>query len=83
MGDTNGATWDQFKANEKLFGLKSDYDENIYTTTLDRNTPQYRQNEVRAERIAKEIEADASNSAHVREERGQSGANGEIDEEEK
>ena len=66
LEDSNGASWDQFKANEKLFGLKSDYDENIYTTALDRNTPQYRQNEARAQKIAREIEGNSPNPSRAR-----------------
>lgn len=62
--------WDQFKANERLFGLKTDYDENIYTTTINRNDPQYSQREREAVRLAQEIVASTSNNPHVREERG-------------
>ena len=62
--------WDQFKANEQKFGLKSDYDENIYTTRIDRSNPQYALQLQKAERIAKEIEGDFSANPHVREERG-------------
>ena len=29
-----GGKWDQFEANERLFGTKSDFDENVYTTRL-------------------------------------------------
>ena len=83
LEDTNGASWDQFKANEKLFGLKSDYDENIYTTALDRNTPDFGQKEARAQRLAREIETEASNNSHAREERGHVTENGEMDEEER
>lgn len=62
--------WDQFKANEERFGLRSDYDENIYTTTIDRQNPQYAKRAMEADRIAREIEGSASNNAHMREERG-------------
>ena len=78
-----GGEWDQFKANEKLFGLKSDYDENIYTTTIDRSNPSYREREARAQRIAQEIEGSSTNNAHVREERGFKDDDGEMDEEDK
>ena len=44
--------WDQFQANENLFGVKSDYDENIYTTRIDRSHPNYRQREAEARRVA-------------------------------
>lgn len=75
--------WDQFKANEKLFGLKTDYDENIYTTTIDRSNPSYREREARAQRIAREIESSSTHSAHIREERGMVAEDGELDEEDK
>jgi len=75
--------WDQFKANEKLFGLKTDYDENIYTTAIDRSNPSYREREARAQRIAREIESFSTSSAHIREERGMVDEDGELDEEDK
>lgn len=31
-GSSKGGKWDQFQANERLFGVKSTYDENLYTT---------------------------------------------------
>lgn len=62
--------WDQFEANERLYGVKSDYDENIYTTTIDRSDPLYKQKEAAAERIAREIEKENSLNSHVAEERG-------------
>lgn len=65
-----GGEWDQFKANEQKFGLKSDYDENIYTTRIDRSNPLYAMREREAARIAREIEGDVSSNPHVREERG-------------
>lgn len=65
----NSAPWDQFAANERLFGLKTDYDENIYTTAIDRSHPQFRERIAAAERKAKEIERSAPTTAHVAEER--------------
>ena len=70
-GQSSGEAWDQFKTNERMFGLKSDYDENIYTTTIDRSNPLYAMRERNAARIAQEIEASTSGNAHMREERGQ------------
>ena len=69
-GNDPSGTWDQFKANERLFGLKTDYDENIYTTTINRDDPQYLTKEREAARLAREIESSTSNNTHVREERG-------------
>lgn len=54
-----------------MFGLKSDYDENIYTTTIDKNSPLYAMRERDAARIAREIESSTSGNSHMREERGQ------------
>jgi hypothetical protein len=62
--------WDQFSTNERLFGVKSNYDETFYTTTINRSDPQYTQKAARAEKIAREIEASSALNSHVREERG-------------
>lgn len=48
--------WDQFAANEKLFGLKTNFDEEIYTTRLDRSAPDYKTREKRAAEMAAEIQ---------------------------
>ncbi|KAF1955507.1 hypothetical protein CC80DRAFT_493007 [Byssothecium circinans] len=63
--------WDQFAVNERLFGVRSDYDENLYTTTIDRNHPQYAERVAHAERKAREIESSSALNAHVSEERAQ------------
>ncbi|KAL0782615.1 hypothetical protein CaCOL14_000521 [Colletotrichum acutatum] len=65
----SGGAWDQFAENERLFGLKTDYDENIYTTTIDKSHPQYRDRMAAAERKAREIERSLATTAHVAEER--------------
>lgn len=62
--------WDQFAANERMFGVKSNYDENFYTTTINKNDPQYAQRAARAEKLAREIESSTALNSHVREERG-------------
>ncbi|KAK4236043.1 hypothetical protein C8A03DRAFT_45893 [Achaetomium macrosporum] len=61
--------WDQFAENERLFGLKTDYDENIYTTAIDRSHPQYKERMAAAEKKAREIERSIPTTAHVAEER--------------
>lgn len=66
---SNGGGWNQFKANEQLFGLKTDYDENIYTTVIDRNKPDYPKIAEEADRIAREIESSSTTNRHVAEER--------------
>ena len=53
---TNGNTsWDQFSANETLFGVKASFDEDVYTTKLDRSAPDFKERERKAQRIANEI----------------------------
>jgi len=51
----NGQQWDQFATNERLFGLKTDFDEEMYTTRLDRSGADYRQREARAAQLEREI----------------------------
>ncbi|KAL2117189.1 hypothetical protein VTJ04DRAFT_9357 [Mycothermus thermophilus] len=81
-GSTGG--WDQFAENERLFGIKTDYDESIYTTTIDKNHPQYKERLAAAERKAREIERSAPVTAHVAEERIMDFAGGDdADEEDK
>ena len=82
-GSESGGAWDQFKANEQLFGLKSDYDENIYTTRIDRSNPSYREREAAAIRVAQDIEGTSTSNTHVREERGMTDEDGGLDEEDK
>lgn len=69
MKPSGAAGWDQFAENERLFGMKTDYDENIYTTTIDKNHPQYKQRLAEADRKAREIERSVANNSHVAEER--------------
>lgn len=49
--------WNQFAANEKLFGLRSDYSEELYTTKLDRSGKDFSERERKAEALANEIMA--------------------------
>jgi PAB1-binding protein PBP1 len=61
--------WDQFQANEKLFNVKATYDENIYTTSLDKSKMGAQQIKA-AEKLAKEIETQTTTNIHMAEERG-------------
>ncbi|KAF5175518.1 Polyadenylate-binding protein-interacting protein [Thalictrum thalictroides] len=61
--------WDQFETNAALFGVKSTFDEELYTTKLERG-PQMREREREASRIAKEIEGEDTQDLHMKEERG-------------
>ncbi|TAQ84704.1 hypothetical protein B7494_g6978 [Chlorociboria aeruginascens] len=69
MKSTGGGGWDQFAENERRFGLKTDYDENIYTTPINKHHPLYKQRLAEADRKAREIEGSAATNSHVAEER--------------
>ncbi|KVI05866.1 LsmAD domain-containing protein [Cynara cardunculus var. scolymus] len=58
--------WDQFETNAALFGVKSTFNEELYTTKLDRG-PQMRELEKEALRIAKEIEGEDTQDLHLAE----------------
>ncbi|KAF7588334.1 hypothetical protein BBP40_005862 [Aspergillus hancockii] len=77
------ANWDQFEANERLFGTTTSYDENMYTTSINRSDPTYRQKQADAARIAREIEGTEVDNAHMREERGLLVPGDTVDEEDK
>ncbi|KAG0981807.1 hypothetical protein G6F29_006789 [Rhizopus arrhizus] len=62
--------WDQFAVNEKLFGLKTDFNEEIYTTRLDRSAPGFKDREKRAIKVANEIQKVSTTNVHMLEERG-------------
>eukprot|EP00762_Andalucia_godoyi_P002652 ANDGO_03294.mRNA.1 Ataxin-2 homolog len=83
LGSLSGSrSWDQFKANEERFGVRSNYEESLYTTALDRDSEFYKKNASRASKIEAEILANGgSDNVHLREERGLE--NEEIDEEER
>lgn len=67
--NNGGKAWDQFAANEQLFGLKTDYDENMYTTSIDKSHPQYRERMAQADKKAREIMNTTAATSHVAEER--------------
>lgn len=73
--------WDQFKDNERLFGVTTDYDEEIYTTKLDRSGPGYKKRERDADRLAAEMMTKPSANPHVAEERGQQSQDNKDEEE--
>ena len=54
-GANGNTSWDQFSANETLFGVKASFDEDVYTTKLDRTAPDFKERERKAQRIANEI----------------------------
>jgi len=86
LDESTLGTWDQFDTNARLYNVKSDYDENLYTTTINRNDPLYAQREAEARRIAREMERSQPSNPHVAEERrmnSPSNAHGGLDEEDK
>lgn len=54
-GASGHAGWNQFTANEKLFGVKTAFDEELYTTKLDRSGADFAEREKRAQALANEI----------------------------
>ncbi|OAD70288.1 hypothetical protein PHYBLDRAFT_188077 [Phycomyces blakesleeanus NRRL 1555(-)] len=79
----NAGSWDQFAANEKLFGLKTDFDEEIYTTRLDRSAPGYKDREKKAIEMANEIQKSTTTNVHLMEERGMEVEDNGMDEEDR
>jgi hypothetical protein len=55
LGTYSGGPWDQFVANEQLYGVTTSFDESAYTTKLDRNAPDFKERERKAQQIADEI----------------------------
>ncbi|KAJ2471150.1 poly(A)-binding protein binding protein, partial [Coemansia sp. RSA 2131] len=80
-----GKSWDQFATNEQLFGLTTDFDEEIYTTKLDRTRADFKERERQAIRIAQEIQSAPFLNSHVAEERQEmaAGDDGNMDEEDR
>ncbi|CAI7138981.1 BEM_collapsed_G0022720.mRNA.1.CDS.1 [Saccharomyces cerevisiae] len=69
--EDDSASWDQFAVNEKKFGVKSTFDEHLYTTKINKDDPNYSKRLQEAERIAKEIESQGtSGNIHIAEDRG-------------
>jgi len=82
-GGSAGGGWDQFATNQSMYGVHTTYDENLYTTKLDKVSSKI--SEAEAARIAREIERGLTNSTnrHMAEERGYVDDSGEMDEEDK
>ncbi|KAI9030422.1 hypothetical protein DFJ74DRAFT_470060 [Hyaloraphidium curvatum] len=79
----DGRPWNQFEINERKFGVTTDFDEEFYTTKLDRSRPDFKQREREAARLAAEIEKAPAAFTHVAEERGLEVDDSGMDEEEK
>ena len=52
---SNNTSWDQFAANKELFGVTTNFDEDVYTTKLDRSAADFKERERKAQKIANEI----------------------------
>ncbi|KAG1781643.1 hypothetical protein EV702DRAFT_1072354 [Suillus placidus] len=85
FGPNSGAnvSWDQFAANEQMFGVTTTFDEEVYTTKLDRTAADYKERERKAQRIASEILNGAINNPHVAEERNLNVDDSGVNEEDK
>ncbi|KAF9267767.1 hypothetical protein L218DRAFT_854692 [Marasmius fiardii PR-910] len=81
-GSNINTSWDQFAANEKLFNITTSFDEDLYTTKLDRNAADFKERERKAQKIANEIISATSSNPHIAEERNQADDSG-INEEDK
>lgn len=49
--------------------MTTDYDENIYTTAIDKSHPDYQKRYAEADRKAREIENSVATNSHIAEER--------------
>lgn len=67
-GQSGAGGWDQFAANKSKFNVDTTFDENLYTTSIDKNAVGI--SEAEADRIAREIMSQGSTNVHVQEERG-------------
>ncbi|KAF9223412.1 hypothetical protein BS17DRAFT_754452 [Gyrodon lividus] len=76
-------SWDQFAANEQMFGVTTSFDEEVYTTKLDRTAVDFKEKERKAQRIASEIMGSAINNPHIAEERNLNVDDSGVNEEDK
>jgi hypothetical protein len=80
-------SWDQFELNERLFGIRTSFDEAAYTTVIDRSSAEYQRLEEDAARLAAEIEigsrAAGTKNIHLAEERGLAFDDSQVDEEDR
>jgi PAB1-binding protein PBP1 len=63
-GGYSGQPWDQFEVNEQLFGITTKFEEDAYTTKIDRNAPGFKERERKAQQIANEIMAVCNIDTH-------------------
>ena len=56
--------WDQFATNEKLFGARTNFNEELYTTKIDRSAADFKAREMKAIKLANEIQGVGLYSCH-------------------
>lgn len=83
VNSTGTQKWDQFQVNESKFGVTTTFDENEYTTKLERGSADFAQREREAARIASEIESSSTDNIHQQEERNQTAPDDGRDEEDR
>jgi PAB1-binding protein PBP1 len=64
-GSSGHGGWNQFTVNEKLFGVKTGFDEELYTTKLDRSAADFAEREKKAQALANEIMRVRSDTHHT------------------
>lgn len=69
LGRSKGSKFNQFEVNKSRFGVVSTYDNDLYTTKLEKDEF-YMENEAIAAQIEKEIESQPVKNKHIEEERG-------------
>ena len=71
LEDENDENWDQFELNKKMYNVISTYDENLYTTKLDKNKIS-EEDKKYADKMYKEIMSSSKNekNVHILEDRG-------------
>ena len=67
--DHEVGTWDQFAENEKKFGIKTDFNMDLYTTRLEPEKSRY--TVAQAEKLARAIQSASSPNLHLQDERNQ------------
>lgn len=77
----HAGAWDQFALNRSKFGVETTWDEELYTTKLDKGNTKI--TEAEAARIAAEIEGKVASNTHMAEERGLFVDDSQLDEEDK
>jgi hypothetical protein len=84
LEDDEDENWDQFELNKKMYNVVSTYDENLYTTKLDKNKIT-EEDKKYADKMYKEIMSSSNNEndIHILEDRGIIQENDDFDEEDK